>query len=152
MTGHSFRCTECDYSSVELSKLKRHMRCHTGERPYQCPHCTYAASDTFKLKRHLRIHSGERPYECDVCNAKFTQSNSLKAHRLIHGDPLEEDVFYAQEKEPSHHSSPLNQKPNLCSMKQDNTELSTYVKAQHDSIIAENDKIVETQNNKKVHK
>jgi hypothetical protein len=28
-------CTECDYSSVELSKLKRHMRCHTGERPYQ---------------------------------------------------------------------------------------------------------------------
>ena len=28
-------CTECNYSSVELSKLKRHMRCHTGERPYQ---------------------------------------------------------------------------------------------------------------------
>lgn len=29
------KCTECDYASVELSKLKRHMRCHTGERPYQ---------------------------------------------------------------------------------------------------------------------
>ena len=79
-----FRCTECDYSSVELSKLKRHMRCHTGERPYQCPHCTYASPDTFKLKRHLRIHTGEKPYECDICHARFTQSNSLKAHRLIH--------------------------------------------------------------------
>lgn len=29
------KCNECDYASVELSKLKRHIRCHTGERPYQ---------------------------------------------------------------------------------------------------------------------
>lgn len=29
------KCQECDYASVELSKLKRHIRCHTGERPYQ---------------------------------------------------------------------------------------------------------------------
>ena len=78
------RCTECDYASVELSKLKRHMRCHTGERPHQCPHCTYASPDTFTLKRHLRIHTGEKPYQCDTCHARFTQSNSLKAHTLIH--------------------------------------------------------------------
>ena len=78
------KCTECDYASVELSKLKRHMRSHTGERPYKCLHCNYASPDTYKLKRHMRIHTGEKPYECDVCNAKFTQSNSLKAHKLIH--------------------------------------------------------------------
>ena len=79
------RCTECDYSSVELCKLKRHIRgCHTGERPYQCPHCTYAFPDNFHLKHHLRIHTGEKPYKCDVCHARFTQSNSLKVHRLIH--------------------------------------------------------------------
>ena len=61
---------------------------------------------------------------------------------------LEGDVIDAEEKDPSHHSFSLNQKPNLCSMKQDNTELSAHVKAQHESIIAENNKIVETQNNK----
>jgi len=72
------RCTECNYASVELSKLRRHIRSHTGERPYQCQHCPYASPDTYKLKRHLRVHTGEKPYECDICNLRFTQSNSLK--------------------------------------------------------------------------
>ncbi|XP_069364846.1 transcriptional repressor CTCF-like isoform X2 [Maniola hyperantus] len=86
------KCTECDYASVELSKLRRHVRCHTGERPYQCPHCTYASQDTFKLKRHMRTHTGEKPYKCDHCNMCFTQSNSLKAHKLIH-NVSEKPVF-----------------------------------------------------------
>ncbi|XP_067646250.1 gastrula zinc finger protein XlCGF57.1-like [Eurosta solidaginis] len=78
------KCTECDYATVELSKLRCHIRTHTGERPYQCPHCTYASPDNFKLKRHLRTHTGEKPYQCDICQSRFTQSNSLKSHRLIH--------------------------------------------------------------------
>jgi len=55
---------------------------------FQCPHCTYASPDTFKLKRHLRIHTGEKPYECDICFSRFTQSNSLKTHRLIHSGKI----------------------------------------------------------------
>ena len=78
------KCPDCDYASVELSKLKRHMRCHSGERPHQCPHCTYASPHIFGLKRHLRIHTGEKPYKCDLCHARFNQKNSLKDHRNIH--------------------------------------------------------------------
>lgn len=73
------KCYECDYASVELSKLKRHIRCHTGERPYQCPHCTYASPDTFKLKRHLRIHTGEK---VGTSNANLCHENSISLSRL----------------------------------------------------------------------
>ena len=74
------KCPNCDYSTVELSKLKRHMRVHTDERPYLCHLCDYASRDTFRLKRHLRTHTGEKPYECPICKNKFSQSNGLKAH------------------------------------------------------------------------
>lgn len=74
------KCTYCDYSTVELSKLKRHVRVHTDERPYLCHLCDYASRDTFRLKRHLRTHTGEKPYECPICKNKFSQSNGLKAH------------------------------------------------------------------------
>ena len=69
-------CSECAYSTVEVIKLKRHMRSHTGERPFQCNHCSYASTDTFKLKRHKRIHTGEEPYECKICNKRFNQHGS----------------------------------------------------------------------------
>ncbi|CAF5218362.1 unnamed protein product, partial [Rotaria magnacalcarata] len=75
------KCEECGYATVELSKLRRHIRTHTGEKPYSCSYCS---PDTFKLKRHLRVHTGERPYQCTVCKFRFTQSNSLKAHLLTH--------------------------------------------------------------------
>ncbi|KAG5282237.1 hypothetical protein AALO_G00053780 [Alosa alosa] len=71
-----YKCSLCDYASVEVSKLKCHIRSHTRERPFQCSLCSYTSTDTYKLKRHMTVHSGEKPYECYICHARFTQSST----------------------------------------------------------------------------
>ncbi|DBA04881.1 TPA: hypothetical protein N0F65_006883 [Lagenidium giganteum] len=83
-----FVCSECDKRFPRSFALRRHLRIHTGTKPYACDHegCTQRFNTSGNLSRHKRIHSGERPYPCifATCGKRFNTSTKLKRHMRIH--------------------------------------------------------------------
>ncbi|KAM6102607.1 uncharacterized protein LJ206_008999 isoform 3-T3 [Theristicus caerulescens] len=50
----------------------------------QCNQCKKIFSCASSLQRHLRIHSGDRPYCCSACKKCFTRKTHLLRHEKIH--------------------------------------------------------------------
>lgn len=77
-------CHLCGFSSRYANHVKRHMKTHNGEKPFNCPLCTYASAQLVNLQRHLRIHTGEKPYKCDSCTFACSSLGNLKRHQRMH--------------------------------------------------------------------
>ena len=76
------QCHVCDKTFNKPSQLVRHMRVHTGERPYACLMCKKSFNQKNALQIHMKKHTGERPHVCPHCQYAFTQKGNLKTHIL----------------------------------------------------------------------
>ena len=53
-------------------------------RKFQCPECDKTFTALNSLKRHVRNHTGDKPFKCRVCSKTFTRKDYLSAHEMIH--------------------------------------------------------------------
>ncbi|KAK6169185.1 hypothetical protein SNE40_020284 [Patella caerulea] len=82
MSLRPFCCDTCGNKFRDFQVLKVHQLTHTNRRDYPCTFegCEYAFKTRGSLKRHLRRHTGERPFECAKCKRTFTEAGALTRH------------------------------------------------------------------------
>ncbi|XP_063475453.1 zinc finger and BTB domain-containing protein 49 isoform X3 [Symphalangus syndactylus] len=69
-----YACELCGKPFKHPSNLELHKRSHTGK-------CFGGSGD---LRRHVRTHTGEKPYTCEICTKCFTRSAVLRRHKKMH--------------------------------------------------------------------
>ncbi|CAH8487245.1 unnamed protein product [Schistosoma rodhaini] len=68
-------CCVCLHRFGSQQDLQRHMRSHTGERPFVCPHCGKEFSLKHSMHRHARVHIKESARTNTSKNVLLSTSN-----------------------------------------------------------------------------
>jgi len=77
------KCSYCPKLLLQGS-YSRHIRLHTGEKPFACDLCDYRSNQKGNLRMHIQQnHSGnpeEKPFACQFCNYRSKQTSNLYSH------------------------------------------------------------------------
>ena len=88
-----YECTLCKLKTTRAQNFNRHMRTHSGARPFQCHLCDYSASQRGTLVAHIRTHTKEKPFKCKQCDYIGSQKTNLDRHVAVVHTGLDASKF-----------------------------------------------------------
>ncbi|XP_072522079.1 zinc finger and BTB domain-containing protein 40 [Salminus brasiliensis] len=76
-----YQCKHCDMSFAVAAALSYHTKKkHAEGKMYSCQYCSSTFAQSIELTRHVRTHTGDKPYVCRECGKGFRQANGLSVH------------------------------------------------------------------------
>ncbi|KAK4299804.1 hypothetical protein Pmani_027948 [Petrolisthes manimaculis] len=78
LTTHGLTPDQVMPTVVELKSKKKRM---SERKILICSYCDQKFTESYKYHRHVRTHTGEKPYHC-MCGAQYSRSEALRKHLL----------------------------------------------------------------------
>uniref|UniRef100_A0A8C6SN11 Transcription factor HIVEP3 n=1 Tax=Neogobius melanostomus TaxID=47308 RepID=A0A8C6SN11_9GOBI len=80
-----------------LSSPKRGEKKPQKPGKYVCSYCGRPCAKPSVLQKHIRSHTGERPYPCDPCGFSFKTKSNLYKHRKSHAHRIKAGLMSCRE-------------------------------------------------------